>query len=383
METASVTAILRKGSTIAVAVSLAYFVSAPVACGSSDASQQGLDPTRGDPSAPGAGDSGLAGTGGPSFGTGEGGASSGETDCAHVEATLQRIVPNVWLMIDGSASMVAPLQAGASRFEELRTSLVDATAGLVSALQDQVAFGLYLYDGCAPGFPGAGCFAGACPRAATVDPALHNFSAIAARYPAAPPGASTPTDVALAALGQRIGSNASTPNRPPTYVILATDGEPNLCDWHDGIPSNDLFKANSLTAVQAMVASGTKVFAVSLAGGDAALQAYLASIAAAGGTGKPAFTPTTKDDLVQALTSILGNAVSCEVQVTGEVTAGKECMGEVTLNGKPVACNDANGWRLKDSKSIELLGASCDALRSAPTATLKATFPCDAYQSPR
>jgi Mg-chelatase subunit ChlD len=306
--------------------------------------------------------------------------------CAHVNVDIRRSVPDVWLMIDGSGSMGAPLQNADSRYAVLRQALVDAASGLVPQLQDSIAFGLYVYDGCAydPSIVGPGCVAGACPRSVTVDPALRNFSAIAARYPQQPPGSSTPTDVALSALAAHIGANASsaTPGAP-SYVVLATDGEPNLCDWHDGVPSNPGFQQNALMAVQSMAASGTKVFAVSLAGGDAALEAYLDQLAAAGGTGQKAFTPASEADLVTALQSILGGAVSCDVTLTGTVTTGRECTGTVTLDGKAIACDDPNGWHLKDSRTIELAGASCDALRKQPSSALSATFPCDAYAPPK
>jgi hypothetical protein len=324
---------------------------------------------------------------GPTVGTfGRDGAvttNSPGPSCAGANVTFKRIVPTVWLMVDGSGSMAAGLQAaGPSRFEVLRDALMNGTSGLVFRLQSSVAFGLYLYDGCAydPSIVGPGCPAGACPRSTVVDPALGNYGAISAHYPQAPPGTSTPTDVALGALGKHIGSNSSSAGASPRYVVLATDGEPNLCDWHDGIPSNPGFQQNAIDAVKAMVASGTEVFAISLAGSDTSLQAYLEQLAAAGGTGQHSFSPTTQDELASTLSNIVGGAVSCDVTLTGTVVSGQECNGQVKLNGTPLVCDGADGWRLKDAHTIELVGSSCSALRSDPAATLSASFPCDAYQ---
>src|SRR6185312_16593947 len=249
--------------------------------------------------------------------------------------------------------------AGNSRYQALRRALMDSAGGLVARSQSTVAFGLYLYDGCAPdpSIVGAGCVAGACPRAAVVDPALGNYARIDARFPAAPPGSSTPTDVALGALAQHIGANSSSSSTSPRYVVLATDGEPNLCDWHDGIPSNAQFRQNAIDAVKRMAAAGVEVFAISLAGDDPNLQDYLEQVAAAGGTGQHAFTPMNESDLGAALAKIVGGAVSCSVALTGSVQAGKECSGQVKLNGAALPCGGADGWRLKDAHSIELVGA--------------------------
>jgi Mg-chelatase subunit ChlD len=365
----------------------------PLSCGGHDAGSKTLDTSPSDASASGQGAAGgddggaFDPTGSGSFGSGQDGQAGSESTCAHVNVDIARIVPDVWLMVDGSGSMADPLQAGgASKYSLLRDALVDMTTGLVPALQTSIAFGLFEYDGCAynPAIIGPGCVAGACPRVTSVNPGIDNFTPIAMAYPPAPPGASTPTDVALAALGQRIGANASSAKPgPPTYVVLATDGEPNLCDWHDGVPSNAQFQQNALAAVQSMVASGTEVFVVSLAGSDANLEAYLNQVAAAGGTGQPAFTPMSEGDLVAALQQILGGTVSCSLSLTGMVVAGMECSGSVTLDGKPLKCDDPNGWHLKDSQTIDIVGTACDALRGKPMSTLSASFPCAAYNPPK
>jgi uncharacterized protein YegL len=294
--------------------------------------------------------------------------------------SFERVVPTVWLMIDASGSMNAPLQVGASRYQVVRDALLAPATGLVQQLESLVRFGLYLYDGCGPGALGIGCLPGACPRVVMVEPTLKNFAPIDTSYPVIPPGSSTPTDVALQALAQHIGATA-TPAQPtfPSYVVLATDGEPNICDWHDGIPSNDGFRQNAVDAVKRMVDSGTNVFAISLAS-DPALQAYLGRVAEAGGTGKPPFTPATNEELVAALRSILGGAVSCEIKLVGEVQQGKECAGTVTLDGAPLACNQADGWRVRDTSTIELTGKACTSLQEIPTSKLHVSFPCDVYR---
>jgi hypothetical protein len=82
-------------------------------------------------------------------------------ECASAKLNVTRVIPTVWLMIDGSGSMAAPLDfAGPiSRWSALREILLKPDSGLVSKLQSSVAFGLYVYDGglSLPGIPGPQC----------------------------------------------------------------------------------------------------------------------------------------------------------------------------------------------------------------------------------
>ena len=62
----------------------------------------------------------------------------------------------------------------------------------------------------------------------------------------------------------------------------------------------------------------------------------------------------------------------------GVVASGRECTGNVTLNGLALKCNDVDGYRLKaDRQSLELLGQACSTLQTSAAPQLKAAFPCD------
>jgi len=296
--------------------------------------------------------------------------------CASAELELTRVIPTVWLMIDGSGSMGAPLQdlTGASRWLAIRDALIGPD-GLVPRLQAAVELGLYVYDGglSRPGVPGPQC-----PATVIVEPALDNAAAISATYPEAETGASTPTHYALLDLTSRIDA-AGAVSSGGTFIVLATDGMPNLCDFHDGLPSTPDTEAEAVQTVQQLASAGTQVFVISLAGDDPVLQAHLEQVASAGGTGKPPFTPTTQDELAAALSEIVGGTASCDVQLHGRVEDGRECMGTVKLDGQPLICDDDDGYRVKeDHQSIELLGGACKSLRTAGDLELQVTFPCGA-----
>ncbi len=298
--------------------------------------------------------------------------NKGDPSCGKAEVTTQRVVPRVWLLIDGSGSMLAPLGfGGASRFEVLRSALLDPDKGLVSKLQDAVAFGLMIYDGGAS--PPGVYIPGICPRVIVVEPAIDNYRAINDAYPVLPPGASTPTHYALLDLQARIQAATSA---DPSFVLLATDGKPNLCDFHDGIPATFITDQQAVDTVAELKQAGTQTFALSMAGDDADLQTHLQDVARAGGTGSNVFSPANQDDLVKALTEIFGGTQSCTIAVDGTVVAGKECSGDVTLNGQALQCE--TDYRVgADKKSIELLGEACKKLRGEPASKLSASFACN------
>lgn len=294
--------------------------------------------------------------------------------CGRAEVTANRVIPTVWLFIDGSGSMAAAMDGsagGASRWTSLREALLDDATGLVSRLEGSIAFGLFAYDG---GLSLPGIKTPACPRVVRVDPAIDNLSAIAASYPAAPMGASTPTHYALEALREEVQRQGA---KGPTYVLLATDGKPNFCDFHDGVPESQLTEQEAVATVGALATQGIKTFAISMAEGDAVLTAHLNDVAKAGATGQPVFTPNTRDALVAALASVFTTTTTCDVKLEGTIVPGSECRGDVRMNGTLLTCDAPDGYRVReDRQTLELLGGACQTLQRDAKARLEASFPC-------
>lgn len=312
--------------------------------------------------------------------------------CARQDIGAMRIRPTVWLVIDGSGSMLQPLDPmnadGPTRWNALRDALMDPMLGLVKSLENDIDFGMIMFDGPLGGLmiplPGAMeptmPAAMTCPRLVSVEPTRGNFAAINMAYPADPLGGSTPTDKALEAViahlpaPKDLGPDAAATR--PTIVVLATDGEPNdFCSM--AFPPADV-RPNVINAVKQLVTNGNKTYVVSLAGSDQGLMQFCTDVAAAGGTGKPAYVPSTRDALIQAFRDIVGPGVACDVHLTGMVKMGLECQGKVQLNGVDLPCNSDNGWRLKDMSTITLTGTTCDMFRTNPQAFLQADFPCEA-----
>jgi len=237
----------------------------------------------------------------------------------------------VAFVIDGSGSMCEPF-GSSTRWTALRGALLDKTKGLIYKLQSQASFGLYLYDGSLDpsllqqgGAAASSCTspgtrtrlnATGCEQIVEVKPAAQNAAAIDMRYPAQELGGSTPTDRAMkyavdALLKERGPSYSMDFN--PQFIILATDGAPNdICTGGTG-GDGTAQQMNVIAAADRAAQMGIKTFVISLAS-DPALQAHLDLVAKHGNVSDPSahtFSPTSSDELVTTLTTVLRGALNC------------------------------------------------------------------------
>ena len=320
-------------------------------------------------------------------GSGKGGTTAPRdpSSCAQAVANASRVAPRVILVLDGSCSMSTDYPANGKpsatrctenangRWAALRRALLDAEMGVVSKLQPAVQFGLAVF-GTAP----------KCPLPAEpVQPALNNWRAIDAKLPAVQPGMYTPTGPAL----DWVYENLIEPVRPdaanaPQIVILATDGEPNSCGGSGGGGSMQTNYQPSMDAVTKGTKLGVKTYVFSLADSTGAFHDHLQQLAnlgnpAANGAAK-LYEPSSPAQLASDLQSLVGAALSCEVALDGAVEQGSECSGTVSLNGRALGCNQADGWKLLDAHRIELQGAACKELMR-DNALVDARFPCDVF----
>jgi hypothetical protein len=352
--------------------------------------------------------------------------------CASALVRTAKNMPTIVFVIDGSGSMCAPFGGGGTRWQALRSALLDPMRGLIFRLQNIVSFGISIYDGtidlalaltaeplpAAGGAPAGGqsppCAlayantktAGMCPAQVNVlPPALNNAPMIDAAFPRVELGGSTPTDRALGTVMDQLiaGIQNQGPDQKavsPVYVILATDGAPNdICVGGVG-GDGSAQRQGVISAVDRGAAAGITTWVISLAGGDQALQAHLDEVARHGEPKNPmakTFAPTDPDGLIKTLAALLGGAVGCNINLNGRVTVGQECSGTVTLGTSTLACCQQpapggafmcdgaaapapNGWRLQNDNAIELLGDSCTKFLIGADTALDATFPCDVFR---
>jgi hypothetical protein len=301
------------------------------------------------------------------------GAPAGGATCAQGTAHAMPITPTVWLVVDGSSSMNDDFEAGNTRWRALRATLMDP-GGVVASLEAVAAIGMVIYSG-----GGIELLGGECVNLVTVEPALNNHAALDAAYPQDPIGTGTPTDKAV----DHVVTNLPVTNQQtldmqpaPVYVVLATDGGPN--DSCQGLFGDDGVVEQRVVDVTARgTQMGMDMLIISLAGGDAELQAHLQQVAQATRTQTPPFVPATQAELIGTFLDIIGGA-TCQVALNGTVTAGQQCRGEVLLNGNALTCDSDDGWRMTDARTVQLTGTACESFR-ATASQVHASFPCEAF----
>jgi hypothetical protein len=212
-----------------------------------------------------------------------------------------------------------------------------------------------------------------CPdNTTTVACALDNYGPINTQYNMLTAGGTTPTGEAIEEILTRIDTLIDDPSQP-TIFILATDGDPNTCADRNATGPG---QAMSVAAVQHAYAMGIETYVISV--GTDTTMANLQEVANAGvnGTGTVHIATDTMS-LADALTTIVGGVVSCNLTLSGMIDPAQACSGTVRLGDPPATliCNDPNGWHAIDATHIQLDGTACSMLL-AGARPLTATFPC-------
>lgn len=323
--------------------------------------------------------------------------------CAEVNLEASGVPPHVYAIVDQSGSMNESLGT-VTRWDGLRDLLIGAAAtrpgGLVADLQEQVRFGLAMYSSEGGSGPGKACPIINNPNNSTLDnnllqapiaPTLRNYETIRALYADAKIMTDTPTGDTLRFLIDRWAANP--PTEPGEKVfLLATDGAPDSCAVPN--PPNSTValqvQAEVVAQVQRGFAAGIRTFVVGIANESDLPTQHLQAIANAGvgrmvGQSDAAFyRASTVSELRSAIEGVVRSSRSCSLRLNGEIAnMERRCEGEVVLStdadpqGRRLECDGANGWRVVDANTIELVGQACIDLRQSREARVKGTFPCN------
>lgn len=256
---------------------------------------------------------------------------------------------------------------GPTRYEAVRDALV-GPMGVITDLEASAYFGATLY------------YAGnSCPTLTSVSTGrvLNNAGAIRTLLNGNGPESGTPTGESLRNTYQEMLANPA-PAGSPSILVLATDGEPDMCADGNDINTG---RATTVTNAQAAFAAGIRVFVLSVGTGVA--NSHLQEVANAGvglapNTGPPNAAPyyvaNSPAALTAAFESIIGGVVSCELDLDGSVQPDQGATGTVTLNGNRLTFG--TDWELVDGNTIRLLGAACAMLNSTTNPQVSASFPC-------
>lgn len=293
--------------------------------------------------------------------------------CGTIELDTHRAKPNVIVIVDRSGSMGTeqfPPGSGVSRWDALRTSLIDPSHGLLFALESSVRFGFVTYRNLAP-MPG-------CAHLSVIPARLGNADQIASVYRAMAPFGPTPTGDAIWATLARVTEIVSVTSEP-TIFVLATDGEPNTCeDSMDEVGG----RAESVEAVASAYRAGFRTFVLSV-GADVST-AHLQDVAnaglgrAAGDAPATFWVATDAAGLNDALSTIIGDVVSCDIELVGTINPEQACRGVVSLDDRVLECRDVSARAVDvadPGESVDAVAAFIDHLetRSRPAPGLTCT----------
>jgi len=277
-----------------------------------------------------------------------------DTTCGGQQFQVERVQPNVFLVIDRSGSMGNAISGTSTttKWEDLKGAL----GTLVTGFDSQIRLGLSLYN------RDGDCAAG------EVDTALGPLmgSNITSQLAATPTGGNTPTAATLDYVRTHGGLNDTTRQN---VVVLATDGIPNC---------GDTDVAGKITALYNMNPP-VSTFVIGVGSETASNPALLNSWAVAGHTAR---TGTTKyyqsnsaTELQTAFQSIVNGVVSCTFQLSSVPPDPSQLY--VWLGGTQVALDAGNGYTYVDSPTqITLNGQACDALKADPSKMLQIVYGC-------
>jgi hypothetical protein len=295
-------------------------------------------------------------------------------ECVREQVHFERELPNVMLVIDGSASMSIPDFDADLRWEAVKKALIDDDTGLVTTLESRVRFGLTMYFNSAPsGEPVA-----ACPVLEGVPIALDNLDAISRSLKSVWPRGTTPTGESLEQVWPELVALDADQFRGPRIIVLATDGEPTGCD-----NDKEQARARSISAVRNAYAAAVRTFVIGV--GPEATDAHLRELANLGqghlpeDPGDRFHRVFDTQQLAEALGAIAGDVQECVFDLNGTVAQTSASAGDVTLDGLPLEHDDPNGWHLVSPTRLSIDGSACEAIQSADDAVLDISFPCGVF----
>jgi hypothetical protein len=316
------------------------------------------------------------------------GSGSGEPDasCPALHFTPNGVIPTVELLLDQSGSMNAnygPNNTRPTRWEALRTALIDPTNGVVTKLAGQVVFGAALYSNKSHDEGGIQVGNPPCPTLTKRPRAINNLAPIQ-NLLQANPDEDTPTGESIDAIVADFAANPPA-NNSPKIIVLATDGLPDTCADADPPQTNPVdprqlaTNAVSVAAAQRAFAAGIKLFFLFIGNDQAGNHPQEMANAGVGldpTTGRaPFYVATNPTELTQAFSTIVGGIVSCDLRLDSQLDPKDAPSGTVTIDNRVLMFGTE--WTLdNDGITIHILGNACTMLKNSTHPVVDAAFPC-------
>jgi len=340
----------------------------------------------------------------------EGFAGLDECGVTSVEASFS--AANVLLVIDKSSSMDdQPQGFELKKWDALKAALAPA----LSAVEDEMSFGLLLYPFSKQTEIPLDCFEGCCevpqgPAALEVgiEPGVASASKVMAALDAAAPGGGTPTAAALDAALAYFTTGDGKDLKGDRFVLLATDGGPNcgenssICAADHCTPNLDglcpaaqgnccrgegsycLDDAAVLQKIRALADASVPTFVIGIPGTESYAE-YLNAFATAGGVPNPqkpsAYYAVSAAGGVDELTRTFGDISthlvrSCEVDL-GPMAPDKRLVN-VAVDCDIVPSDDGAGWEISDQAqtTLVLAGDTCSRVKREGARRIDVVYGC-------
>lgn len=281
--------------------------------------------------------------------------------CGYLDEGLESVTPTVQLVVDRSWSMGADM-GGMSRWDAVRTALLDEDRGAVVRHNADVRFGATFYTSHAD--------AGVCPLLEEIEPARFNRAEIAHAFADYGPLGHTPTGESLRLASERLHA---FPEEGPKAMVLATDGLPDTCATPHPNNTPGAYQA-VLEAAEAAYAKGIATIVLSV--GPEVATSHLQDVANAGGgvgaddAAAPFYVALDPESLSQAFADIIDGVRSCtySVETLSDVTRGEEGLrltdGFILLDN--LLLEQDVDWRIRGADTVEFLGRACQLLKGGP-----------------
>jgi Mg-chelatase subunit ChlD len=270
--------------------------------------------------------------------------------CPLLDLNLTSENPTIVFLLDRSGSMGSNFSNGLSRWEAVRATLFDPADGVVTQLENEIRFGLSMYDG-----------GDSCPTLIDEAPKLNNAMDMAATFDATGgPGSGTPTGESLSAAATVVAADMDQGTK---RIVLATDGEPNTC----ADPGSPTGQPDAVMAAGESYTLGVPVSVISVGSGVSAMHLQdLANAGAgvvAGDPDAPYYQALDQASLLAAFNEILAAPRDCRLFLSDPLIEAMASMCTVTVNGTVVPLDGTDGWSVNTPMQIELNGAACTSIQ--------------------
>ena len=281
--------------------------------------------------------------------------------CEAVSVAIDELRPALTLVVDQSLSMryrYPTDDSPTTRWSLVGDALFEPTFGVVKQFETTVRFGIAFFTS----------RPGSCPILNEVPAKVRNYEPLNALYSSLRPDGDTPTGDALQ---QVVSELSQTPSQGPRYILLVTDGNPDTCLQ----PNPDQGQPEAVAAAQRAYASGIELYVLGISNGIAGENLQQLANAGKGrpidlvyGVDPEAAQPFQASgnvlELAEQFSDILSHIPLCEVRLQRDVAASELANAHIVLDGQPLAYSVSDGFVLKDSRHLAIVGNACEAIKA-------------------